>query len=132
MAGRAAVSAAGGWIAVCGSSDLVDGGDGVRFDLPIAGGAPLAAFVVRADGMARAYLNRCAHVAVELDWLPGRFLDETGRFIVCATHGALYHADSGACAGGPCRGAGLVRLVAREAHGQVEVAVPAAPSHPIP
>ena len=26
------------------------------------------------------------------------------------THGALYAPDSGACRGGPCRGAGLTRL----------------------
>ena len=27
------------------------------------------------DGVVRAYLNRCAHVPVELDWVEGEFFD---------------------------------------------------------
>lgn len=120
-----------GWIDVCASEALAEGGDGVRFDWSDSVRGPVAAFVVRVGGLPRAYLNRCAHVPVELDWLAGRFLDETGLYLVCATHGAMYDAESGACAGGPCRGAPLVSLVAREAGGRVLVAVPP-PAMPSP
>ena len=111
------------WQAVCASAALAEGGDGVRFDVPAAGGAPLPAFVVRYDGLPRAYLNRCSHVPVELDWQPGRFFDDSGLYLICATHGAMYNAEDGACAGGPCRGRGLSVLQACEAGGTVGVAV---------
>ena len=32
-------------------------------------------FVVRFQGAPRAYLNRCAHVGIELDWQHGKFFD---------------------------------------------------------
>jgi nitrite reductase/ring-hydroxylating ferredoxin subunit len=102
--GEGAADAAGGWSRVCPSEALAERGDGVRFDLEARGG-PVPAFVLRIEGEPRAYLNRCAHVPVELDWNPGRFLDETGTVIVCATHGAVYDAADGACVGGPCRAA---------------------------
>jgi nitrite reductase/ring-hydroxylating ferredoxin subunit len=79
------------------------------------------AFVLRVEGEPRAWLNRCAHVPVELDWTPGRFLDDTGTVIVCATHGAVYDAADGSCLGGPCHGRGLQPVPCREAGGWVEV-----------
>ena len=65
-----------------------------------------------------AYLNRCTHVAMEMDWQPNRFFDDTGRWLLCATHGAVYEPDTGACAGGPCRG-GLVKIALSERDGVV-------------
>ena len=117
-------AAAQGWIDVCGSADLAEGGDGVRFEWAGAGegGCALQAFVVRYDGRARAFVNRCAHVAMELDWLPGRFFDDAGLYLVCATHGALYEPDTGRCVAGPCRGAALVALHCEEVDGRVRVA----------
>jgi nitrite reductase/ring-hydroxylating ferredoxin subunit len=109
-----------GWSRVCTSAALAERGDGVRFEL-LHRGETLPAFVLRIDGRPLAYLNRCAHVPVELDWNPGRFLDDTGTVIVCATHGAVYDAADGSCVGGPCRGQGLRRLPCREADGWVEV-----------
>jgi nitrite reductase/ring-hydroxylating ferredoxin subunit len=57
---------------LCDSSQLVDGGRGVRFDLPdpdrLGAGGTAPAFVVRHAGRVFAYLNRCGHVSVELDW----------------------------------------------------------------
>jgi nitrite reductase/ring-hydroxylating ferredoxin subunit len=118
----------GGWSRVCRSDDLAERGDGVRFGIAHRGGA-LPAFVLRIDGRPLAYLNQCAHVPVELDWNPGRFLDDTGTVIVCATHGAVYDAADGACIGGPCRGRGLQTVPCREADGwvQVQAALAAAP-----
>lgn len=111
------------WLRVCAAGDLAEGGDGVRFELPLHG-TPQPAFVVRVDGAPRAYLNRCAHIPVELDWQPGRFLDDSGLYLVCATHGALYDATTGACVGGPCRKRPLVTLETRESEGWVEARFP--------
>ena len=109
-----------GWGRVCRTEALAERGEGVRFDVR-AGSATVPAFVLRIDGRALAYLNRCAHVPVELDWNPGRFLDDTGTVIVCATHGAVYDGADGTCVGGPCRGRGLLPLPCRESDGWVEV-----------
>lgn len=104
-------------ILLCTSADLVDGGEAVPFDV-IHGGQPRRAFAIRFEGKVHAYLNRCAHVAMELDWQPNRFFDETGRWLLCGTHGAVYRPDTGACAGGPCRG-GLVKIAMTEQDGVV-------------
>ena len=109
-----------GWSRICASDALAERGEGVRFELAHRGGA-VPAFVLRVDGRPVAYLNQCAHVPVELDWNPGRFLDDTGTVIVCATHGAVYDAADGSCVGGPCRGRGLRPLPCRETDGWVEV-----------
>jgi len=103
---------------LCAGGDLVDGGDGIRFELERAG-ETVPAFAIRHGGRVHAYLNRCAHIAMELDWNPGKFFDAEGEYLICSTHGALYAPDSGACRGGPCRGAGLTRLHVFEADGKV-------------
>jgi len=108
------------WARVCAAEALGERGDGVRFEIARPGGR-VPAFVLRIDGEPRAWLNQCAHVPVELDWTPGRFLDETGTVIVCATHGAVYDAGDGACIGGPCSGRALQSVPCREADGWVEV-----------
>lgn len=108
------------WLRICPAQSLVEQGDGIRFVIS-PGGAPIPAFLLRIDGIARAYLNRCAHVPVELDWNEGKFLDDSGRSIVCATHGAVYDAGSGRCQGGPCRGRGLQPVACREIDGWIEV-----------
>ena len=64
-------------------------------------------FFVRYDGKPFGYLNRCAHVPMELDWVEGQFFESSGFYLMCATHGAIYEPDTGKCVGGPCRGARL-------------------------
>jgi nitrite reductase/ring-hydroxylating ferredoxin subunit len=104
---------------ICESAALIEGGDGVRFNLG-QGEADRDAFVVRHQGKAVGYLNRCAHTGLELDWTPGRFLDQERRWLICAAHGALYEPGTGACAGGPCIGrGGLVPLPVLEIDGVV-------------
>ena len=104
-------------VPLCHSRDLVDGGLAVSFDL-VYGGQTCRAFAVRWQGQVRAFLNRCSHVAMEMDWQPDRFFDATGQWLVCASHGAVYRPDTGQCAGGPCRG-GLIRIDLSEADGVV-------------
>src|SRR5262249_36178275 len=90
-----------------------------RFDLVIHG-EKATGFVVRYGGNVRGYLNRCAHVAMELDWLPGLFFEDEGQFLMCATHGAIYEPATGACVGGPCLGrGGLLPLQVEERDGRV-------------
>ncbi|MCY7369705.1 MAG: Rieske 2Fe-2S domain-containing protein [Polaromonas sp.] len=103
--------------ALCSSNELREAGDAVGFDVAYAG-QTCRAFAVRFDGQPYAYLNRCTHVAMELDWQPNRVFDPTGQWLVCASHGAEYRPDTGECAGGPCRG-GLVKVQLSEDHGVV-------------
>lgn len=108
------------WQPLCSAARLEEGGIGVRFAVSVAG-VPATGFAVRHRGQVHAFLNRCAHVAMELDWQPGRFFDDEGQWLVCATHGALYEPDSGRCAGGPCAGRGGLRPVrVREVDGAVD------------
>lgn len=97
-------------IDVCASSDLLSGGRGIRFEVDV-GGRNVPAFVVRFGGRAFAYLNRCAHVATELDWLAGLFFDFDAEHLLCATHGALYDPVTGECRGGACVGYGGLRAI---------------------
>lgn len=94
---------------ICASAALADGGNGFRFEIETEAGM-LSAFVVRFRGKVFGYLNRCAHIGIEMDWQPGEFFDDSGLYLVCATHGATYLPDSGKCIAGPCRGAHLTRL----------------------
>jgi len=103
--------------ALCNSHDLVDGGRAVPFDVTYQG-QTCRGFAIRYEGAVYAYLNRCTHVAMELDWQPDRFFDPSGRWLLCASHGAAYAPDSGACVGGPCRG-GLIHIELSEARGVV-------------
>jgi len=97
---------------------LTEAGAGVRFTV-LRGQQALPAFAVRHSGMAHAFVNRCAHRGVELDWEQGRFFDAQAQFLVCATHGALYEPASGKCVAGPCRGGALIKVPAVEVDGKV-------------
>ena len=103
---------------ICASAQLVSGGKGVRFSLQIAGREE-SAFVIRYQGVVYGYLNRCAHVPTELDWTPGDFFESDGRYLICATHGALYCPETGDCVAGRCNGRGLHSLPVVESDGQV-------------
>ncbi len=102
---------------LCQSAELVEGGLAVAFDVVFAG-QTCRAFAVRFQGRVHAYLNRCSHVAMEMDFQPNRLFDDTGQWLLCATHGAAYVPDTGECAGGPCRG-GLVKIDLTEVDGVV-------------
>ena len=104
-------------VPLCQSADLLDSADAVSFDV-IYGGQTCRAFAIRYQGEVHAYLNRCSHVAMEMDYQPNRFFDSTGHWLMCATHGALYQPQTGACRGGPCRG-GLIKIAISEYDGVV-------------
>ena len=105
-------------IVLCESSALDERGRATVFDV-LLWGQPARAFALRFDGRVVAYLNRCAHVPVEMDWQPGEFLDLDRRWIVCSIHGATYEPADGRCIGGPCGRSRLMPLEVHEAGGQV-------------
>ena len=103
---------------ICASAALPEGGKGARFPLASAAGEEKG-FAVRHGGAVHAFVNRCPHLGTELDWQPGEFFEESGLYLVCSTHGALFEPATGFCVAGPCRGASLERLQVREQGGQV-------------
>jgi len=103
---------------ICDSAQVQDGGKGVRFEVERRGEMQ-PAFLVRYRGAVYAYVNRCAHISVQLDWAEGEFFDLTGLYLMCSTHGATYLPESGRCIRGPCDGRGLVRLSVEEDGGKV-------------
>lgn len=119
-------------VLVCAADQVAEGGRGVRFPVT-AFGDKASGFVVRYDGKAYGYLNRCAHVPIELDWAEGEFFESSGLYLMCSTHGAIYVPESGLCAGGPCKGGRLRPIAVSEHDGQIYwtpdefIKVPAAP-----
>jgi nitrite reductase/ring-hydroxylating ferredoxin subunit len=105
-------------IFICSAAELNDGGAGKRFPVTVAD-HDATGFVVRHGGRVVAYLNRCAHLPLELDWNEGQFFDLSGSYLMCSTHGAIYLPADGRCAGGPCRGGGLRAIIVSERDNQV-------------
>ncbi|WP_341887578.1 Rieske (2Fe-2S) protein [Variovorax sp. YR752] len=103
---------------LCASAELAERGDAVVFDV-LQYSQPARAFALRIDGRVVAYLNRCAHVPAEMDWMPGQFLDSDRQFILCSIHGAAYEPASGRCVGGPCGRGRLATIEVEERDGQV-------------
>lgn len=68
---------------------------------------PLEAMLINVDGDLYAYLNRCRHVGISLDWVDNQFFTEDKRYLICANHGATYEPRTGECIWGPCVGASL-------------------------
>jgi nitrite reductase/ring-hydroxylating ferredoxin subunit len=64
-------------------------------------GREVEAFLVNHDGTLYAYVNRCRHVPMTMDWIDNQFMTEDRRYIQCATHGACYEPATGECVSGP-------------------------------
>jgi nitrite reductase/ring-hydroxylating ferredoxin subunit len=98
--------------------EIADGG-AFAAEVPSSTGG-FSVVLTRRDGVVNAFHNECPHQGRRLDWSPGRFLVESG-LLVCAAHGASFALDTGACIGGPCRGAGLKRIAVQVLDGEVVV-----------
>lgn len=103
---------------ICAADLLIEKGQGHRFYVKF-GARVIPAFVIRHDGAPRAYLNQCAHMSVELDWQKGDFFNTGKDHLMCATHGALYNPNTGACVYGRCDRQGLTVLDISEINGQI-------------
>jgi nitrite reductase/ring-hydroxylating ferredoxin subunit len=73
-----------------------------------AGNTPL--IVTRRDAAIAAFHNICPHAGYPLQRADGRIVVQEERYMLCGGHGASFVLDTGACAGGPCNGAGLTRI----------------------
>lgn len=78
---------------------------------------PRQLLLARRNDRLFAYINRCPHTGVNLDWVPDRFLDCSGTYLQCATHGALFRIHDGFCIHGPCAGQSLQPATVEERNG---------------
>lgn len=76
-------------------------------------GREVEGFLLCAGGAHHAYVNRCRHVPMALDWVENQFFTDDGRWVQCATHGAYYEPATGECIAGPPCGKALVRIPLR-------------------
>jgi nitrite reductase/ring-hydroxylating ferredoxin subunit len=89
--------------------DQIDDGGAISLDLTFKEGRQ-SVIVTRRSEVIAAFLNRCPHARWPLDTFDGRFLMTQQGDLICAAHGAIFDALSGACLGGPGTGQGLKRL----------------------
>ncbi len=82
---------------------------------------PLRGVVVLQHGVVHAYQNRGPHAGHALNLRPNEFMDPTGTWLACRSHGALFDLASGACVAGPCVGDALRRIPVRVVDGSVEL-----------
>lgn len=102
---------------LCPSDALLNSGLAVPFDV-VYEGLTCTAFAIRFEGEVHAYLNRCAHIPMEMDYQPNKFFDNSGKWLLCATHGAVYSPSSGQCVEGPCKGR-LIKIEVSEIDSKV-------------
>lgn len=112
------------WQTVCQGTELAPG-KFVEFQIeqvdPDPDTLPLTGFLFLDGPTVRAYINKCPHMGIELNWMPGRFMDTEKLFIQCSTHGALFKPGSGECIAGPCQGDALAALDVRINSGVVQI-----------
>jgi naringenin degradation protein FdeD len=78
-----------------------------------------AVFVLRHNGIVRAYRNACPHQGTPLELMPDAFFDDDRRFLICRTHGARFRPDDGLCVDGPCIGQSLTAAPLRNDGGML-------------
>ncbi|HYT54725.1 MAG TPA: Rieske (2Fe-2S) protein [Verrucomicrobiae bacterium] len=90
------------------------------------GSREFEALLVNYQGNLFAYVNRCPHTGITLDWVNNQFFSVDGRYLMCATHGAVFEPPSGECIWGPCVGLALQSVPLEIADGQVYARLPGA------
>src|SRR5260370_22122094 len=81
-------------------TDALAPGESLKFLMPIRG-ADEECFLINFGGEFHAYVNRCRHVPMAMDWVDNQFFAEDGRYLMCQTHNAYYEPASGECVAGP-------------------------------
>ena len=84
---------------VANADDLAPG-QSLKFMLPIRG-ADEECFLINFNGEFHAYVNRCRHVPMAMDWVDNQFFTDEGNYLMCQTHNAYYAPISGECVAGP-------------------------------
>lgn len=88
------------------------------------GSRELEALLVNYEGDLFAYVNRCPHTGITLDWVDNQFFSVDHRYLMCATHGAVFEPPTGDCIWGPCVGLSLQRVPIEIENGQVYARLP--------
>jgi nitrite reductase/ring-hydroxylating ferredoxin subunit len=83
------------------------------------GGDTIEALLVNYEGNIFAYVNRCRHIALSLDWVDNQFFTEDKRYLICANHGATYEPATGECIWGPCFGEALQSVPLEISEGEI-------------
>ena len=102
---------------IAGAGELARG-ETKKFVLEVAG-RQVECFLLKYRGRLHAYVNRCRHLPMSMDWVDNQFFTEDARYIQCATHGACYEPDTGECVYGPPCGKFLQRVPLTIAGGRV-------------
>ncbi len=115
------------WQTVCSHSELIPG-KFIEFQIEqvttASGNMPLTGFLFADGHQPKAYINKCPHMGIELNWMPGRFMDTDKLFIQCSSHGALFKPGTGECIAGPCQGDALSTLDVRVEGDTVQIRLP--------
>ncbi|MCC3861875.1 Rieske (2Fe-2S) protein [Pseudemcibacter aquimaris] len=90
---------------LCSLTDIDDGG---AKELSYRSGSDIHdIFIQRVGNDIYAYVNICPHAGTPLNMDDGKFMEKTGKYLMCHTHGALFQLEDGFCVAGPCNGASL-------------------------
>ncbi len=95
-------------VVIAKTQDFKDG-QAKKFEIK-KGKETLEGFVLRRGGKFFAYVNRCKHISIPLDYGDEDFLTSDNKFIMCKNHGALYEPETGLCVSGPCAGRSLEKI----------------------
>jgi nitrite reductase/ring-hydroxylating ferredoxin subunit len=90
------------------------------------GSREFEALLVNYQGNLFAYVNRCPHTGITLDWVNNQFFSVDNRYLMCATHGAVFEPPTGECVWGPCFGLSLQSVPIEIENGKVYARLPGA------
>ncbi len=85
---------------VVGRTNELRPGESMKFLLPIRG-LDEECVAINFHGHFHAYVNRCRHVPMAMDWMENQFFAAQGRYLMCQTHNAWYEPATGECVAGP-------------------------------
>ncbi len=104
---------------LCAVSDI---DDGTAKEFSYRSGADIHdIFVQRKGDDVYAFVNICPHAGTPLNMDDGVFLEKTGTYLMCHTHGALFQLEDGLCVAGPCNGASLQVVEINVENGNIKV-----------
>ncbi|GEM_PF-2849028 len=92
-----------GILATVDLSSIENEGQGIVFEYENRLGKKSKGFAMRWKSGFVAFQNRCPHWSLPLG-IDGDFLNSSGAFIFCPTHGATFSPEDGECISGPCVG----------------------------
>ena len=112
----------GKWVSTVGE---LEHGKSKKFTLR-RGQRDLEALLVNYEGNYFAYVNRCPHTGITLDWVNNQFFSSDNRYLMCATHGAVFEPPTGECVWGPCFGLALQSVPIEIADDRIYARLPGA------